>query len=55
MRTVPLGINMDGYTARRKPRDEVFTIGYFARVAPEKGLHVLAEAYRRLRAKPGDA
>jgi len=26
-----------------------FTVGYFARVAPEKGLHVLAEAYIRLR------
>jgi glycosyltransferase involved in cell wall biosynthesis len=53
MRTIPLGISMAGYTARVKPRDEVFTIGYFARIAPEKGLHVLAEAYRRLRARPG--
>jgi len=26
-----------------------FTVGYFARVAPEKGLHVLAEAYKLLR------
>jgi glycosyltransferase involved in cell wall biosynthesis len=31
----------------------VFTIGYFARVAPEKGLHVLADAYRLLRSRPG--
>jgi glycosyltransferase involved in cell wall biosynthesis len=57
MRTVPLGINMDGYTpARRAPRapDDRFTIGYFARIAPEKGLDVLAEAYRRLRARPGN-
>ena len=53
MHTVPLGINMDGYSADRKPRGEVFTIGYFARIAPEKGLHVLAEAYRRLRTRPG--
>jgi glycosyltransferase involved in cell wall biosynthesis len=56
MRVVPLGINMDGYTPRRRTRridNGVFTIGYFARVAPEKGLHVLAEAYRRLRARPG--
>ena len=47
---VPLGINMKGYERRGK-RDEgrPFTIGYFARVAPEKGLHVLAEAYKRLR------
>ncbi len=27
-------------------RQRLFTIGYFARVAPEKGLHVLADAYR---------
>ena len=49
---VPLGINMDGY-ARREARgaSEPFRVGYFARVSPEKGLHVLAEAYRLLRAK----
>jgi len=29
----------------------VFTVGYFARVAPEKGLHALADAYRRFRAR----
>jgi glycosyltransferase involved in cell wall biosynthesis len=48
---VPLGINVSGYE-RRSPRagsDEPFTIGYFARVAPEKGLHVLADAYLRFR------
>ena len=62
MRAVPLGINMDGYTPRQRPSaavgadgpdNGVFTVGYFARVAPEKGLHVLADAYRRLRARPG--
>jgi glycosyltransferase involved in cell wall biosynthesis len=53
---VPLGINLNDYesqsaqTSGRKTREaEPFTIGYFARVAPEKGLHVLAEAYRLLR------
>jgi glycosyltransferase involved in cell wall biosynthesis len=30
-----------------------FTIGFFARIAPEKGLHNLAEAYRLLRTKKG--
>jgi glycosyltransferase involved in cell wall biosynthesis len=29
------------------------TIGYFARICPEKGLHVLAEAFRILRQMPG--
>jgi glycosyltransferase involved in cell wall biosynthesis len=41
---VPLGINMTGYE-KRKPGGDVFRIGYFARIAPEKGLHVLAEAF----------
>jgi glycosyltransferase involved in cell wall biosynthesis len=49
---VPLGIDLEGYErpipAARSPIP-VFTIGYFARVAPEKGLHVLADAYVRLR------
>ena len=58
MRLVPLGINRQGYTPRRHTRSGPFTIGYFARIAPEKGLHVLADAYRRVRARadlPGAA
>ncbi|MBA3321446.1 MAG: glycosyltransferase family 4 protein [Pyrinomonadaceae bacterium] len=62
MRVVPLGINLDGYddaeaaTVKRAPagaaeNGDTFTVGYFARVAPEKGLHLLCEAYRRLRAR----
>ena len=55
--TVPLGINLDGHRARpRRRATGPFTIGYFARIAPEKGLHLLAEAYRdpaaRARASP---
>ena len=53
MRLVPLGINLDGYVSRPRPRSDVFTIGYFARIAPEKGLRALAEAYRQLRSRPG--
>ena len=57
MRLAPLGINLDGYTPRARTRSGPFTIGFLARVAPEKGLHVLCEAYRRLRANRtlGDA
>lgn len=52
---VPLGINVTGYASARE-RDDVFRVGYFARVAPEKGLHVLADAYLRFRARlPADA
>jgi glycosyltransferase involved in cell wall biosynthesis len=49
IRVVPLGINLQGYEERVRGAVRPFTVGYFARVAPEKGLHVLAEAYMRLR------
>jgi glycosyltransferase involved in cell wall biosynthesis len=51
MRLAPLGINLHGYAPRPAGRTDPFTIGYFARIAPEKGLHVLCDAYRRLRAR----
>ena len=46
---VPLGINLSGYEMRERDPGQPFSVGFFARVAPEKGLHVLAEAYRQLR------
>src|SRR5262245_29922473 len=50
MHVVPLGINLNDYRSKQNhTHSEVFRIGYFARVAPEKGLHLLAEAYRKLR------
>jgi glycosyltransferase involved in cell wall biosynthesis len=52
IRIVPIGIDFEGHTRARLDA-EPFTIGYLARVAPEKGLHVLCEVYRRLRARPG--
>src|SRR5215213_211145 len=54
IRVVPLGINLDGYERRPRERTGPFTLGYFARVAPEKGLHVLAETYGRLRRERDD-
>jgi glycosyltransferase involved in cell wall biosynthesis len=55
--TIPLGINLEGRAPEAAPRpaDRPFTVGYFARVAPEKGLHLLAEVYRLLRAGGGPA
>lgn len=47
---VPLGINMQGYELKESAGSQPFTIGFFARIAPEKGLHVLADAFRQLRA-----
>jgi glycosyltransferase involved in cell wall biosynthesis len=49
---VPLGIRFDGHQPNPGTA-EPFTIGYLARVAPDKGLHVLCEAYRRLRSRAG--
>jgi glycosyltransferase involved in cell wall biosynthesis len=51
---VPLGIKLDGYERAPRERSQPFTVGYFARVAPEKGLHVLAETYGRLRRERED-
>ena len=53
MHLVPLGINMAGFAPRPPRRNGTFTIGYLARIAPEKGLHVLCEAYRAFREMPG--
>ncbi len=51
IRVVPLGINLQGYEQSHGQggRAESFTVGFFARIAPEKGLHVLARAYQKLR------
>ena len=46
---VPVGINPDGFQLREPAASGSFTVGFFGRIAPEKGLHVLAEAYRLLR------
>ena len=48
------GLNMKGHGTPGPAREgSPFTIGYFARICPEKGLHVLVEAYRLLRQMPG--
>ena len=49
IQVVPLGINLTGYEKKRRRSSALFTIGFFARIAPEKGLKELAAAYRRLR------
>ncbi len=49
MHVVPLGINLEGYYAAERAPHRLFRVGYLARVAPEKGLHLLAESYLRLR------
>jgi glycosyltransferase involved in cell wall biosynthesis len=51
---VPLGIRFDGYRMRES-MGGTKTIGYFARISPEKGLHLLVEAYIGLRRRMGAA
>jgi glycosyltransferase involved in cell wall biosynthesis len=48
---VPLGINFEGFDDSGRIDPETFTIGYLARIAPEKGLHVLCDAYPLLRSR----
>jgi glycosyltransferase involved in cell wall biosynthesis len=49
LRVARLGVNTSDLDVVPRPRRERFTVGYFARIAPEKGLHHLAEAYRLMR------
>jgi glycosyltransferase involved in cell wall biosynthesis len=48
------GLNLTGYGAAT-PRNDDWqpTVGYFARICPEKGLHVLVDAFRILHQTPG--
>lgn len=49
--TMPLGIDFVGNDGLPGEREESgpFTVGYFARVAPEKGLHHLVDAFEHVR------
>ena len=49
MHVIPLGLKLDGHgTAPERADEGPFTVGYLARIAPEKGLHALAEAFHLL-------
>ena len=50
---VPLGISLHGYGDRVREREGTFNIGYLARICPEKGLHLLIEAYLQLSERLG--
>jgi glycosyltransferase involved in cell wall biosynthesis len=46
---VPLGLKLEGHgVADPAPPPAPFTIGYLARICPEKGLHLLVQAFRDL-------
>ena len=46
---VPMGIRPSDYSRAVEPPVEPFTIGYLARICPEKGLGRLCEAFVELR------
>jgi len=50
-----LGINLEGHgtQVRSTAASNPFTIGYLARICPEKGLHLLVEAFYRLTQRLG--
>ncbi len=47
------GINPAGHAMRPARSEQPFTIGYFARICPEKGFHQMIEAFRRFKRLPG--
>ncbi|MCH8923498.1 MAG: glycosyltransferase family 4 protein [Planctomycetes bacterium] len=61
MHIVSMGVDLEGYPpaveeqskAESTPHDRPKTLGYLARVCPEKGFHVLVDAFLRLRTMPG--
>jgi len=54
MHVVRLGINLQGHGfAQNRNGGAAFVIGYMARICPEKGLHLLVEAFRQLTQKYG--
>jgi glycosyltransferase involved in cell wall biosynthesis len=58
MAVVPLGVRTNDFEdaeAQKRRGAEAFTIGFLGRIAPEKGLHLLAEAFVRLRRKTSGA
>lgn len=53
---VPLGIHPHDFAPRNGQHEsETFTVGYLGRIAPEKGLHLLAEAYKLFRERHSTA
>jgi glycosyltransferase involved in cell wall biosynthesis len=52
---IPPGLNLAGHGTQppRRPDNKPPTIGFLARICPEKGLHLLAEALKLLADDPG--
>lgn len=55
LHVVPLGVNVADADQPAALPERPFVIGYLARICPDKGLHVLCEAFVRLRREGRDA
>ena len=53
MHVVPLGVDVDRFRPGPDRATGPLTIGYFGRIAPEKGVHRLCDAYAALRERGG--
>ena len=50
---VPLGLNLTGHGQEPPPpADGPYKIGYLARICPEKGFHLLVDAFQQLKEQP---
>jgi len=45
LHVTPIGIDTAAFAARASRKEDAFIVGYMARLAPEKGLHLLCQAY----------
>ena len=55
IRVVASGLNLEDLKPAAKSDPEVFRIGYLARISPEKGLELLAEAFHLIRSRRKEA
>ena len=53
IRVVPLGVTLFGHETRARSADEPYTIGFLARLCPEKGVHRLVAAFHELTRRVG--
>lgn len=49
VRVVHNGINLEGYGVQARPKDAIPSLGYFARMCPDKGLDTVVDAFIELR------
>ncbi len=53
LHVVPLGVDVDRFRPRPAPAGGPLTLGYLGRIAPEKGVHRLCDAFAALRGRGG--